>query len=103
LREQPDAPHSVFFVEAYEAPFSTWTHRKYYQNIDGTLANRTKVYTSNENPPFARRREGVPIQILHAEKYNEWFSLVERLERQAFRPQYIVIDLWHYNESLFVF
>jgi len=61
FREKDDAPHSVYFMPALDAPYSSWTHRKNYLNIDGTIANRTKVYTADTNPTYARRRQGVPI------------------------------------------
>ena len=90
-------------MPALDAPYSSWTHRKNYLNIDGTIANRTIVYTADTNPTYARRRQGVPIQILHDEQYNVCFSLVENLEREVFRPQYVVIDERIYNDSLYAF
>ena len=73
FREKNDAPHSVYFMPALDAPYSSWTHRKNYLNYDGAIANRTIVYTADSNPTFARRRQGVPIQILHDEQYNVCF------------------------------
>jgi hypothetical protein len=101
--EKNDAPHSVFFMPALDAPYSSWTHRKNYIYDDGTIGNRTIVYGADKNPTYARRRQGVPIQILHDEEYNECYSLTQRLERQVFRPQYVVIDEWTYNDSLYAF
>lgn len=90
-------------MQAYAAPYSSWTHRKNYLNLDGTMANRTIVYRADNNPTYARRRIGVPIQILHGEDYNECFALTERLEKQVFRPQYLIFDEWLLNWNLYAF
>jgi len=61
------------------------------------------VYKANKNPTYARRKRGVPIQILHDEDYNECLTLADRLEKQLFRPQYVVIYEQVWNDSLFGF
>lgn len=61
LTEKDVAPHSVYFMQAVDAPYQIWTHRKNYLNDDGSLGNRTIVYKGNKNPTYARRKQGTPI------------------------------------------
>ncbi len=28
LADKPDAPHSIYFMPVFDAPYSAWTHRK---------------------------------------------------------------------------
>ena len=45
------------------------------------MTNRTIVYKGNKNPTYARRKQGIPIQILHDEDYNECLTLTDRIEQ----------------------
>ena len=61
------------------------------------------MYKGNKNPTYSRRKQGLPIQILHDEDYNECMSLTDRLERNVFRPQYIVLYEFVVNDNFFAY
>ena len=61
LSDKEVAPHSVYFMQSVDAPYQTWTHRKYYIDDNGQTTNRTIVYKGNKNPTYARRKQHVPI------------------------------------------
>ncbi len=53
LAAKPTAPHSVYYMPHFDAPYSVWTHRH--------AQPPTIVYKSDKNPTYARRRRGVPL------------------------------------------
>ena len=85
-------------MQAVDAPYQIWAHRKNFLNDVGTI-----VYKGNKNPTYARRKQGIPIQILHDEDYNECLTLTERLEKNVFRPQYIVLYEFVVNDNFFAY
>lgn len=70
--------------------FYTWTHRKEYLDAAGNQAERTKLYLYRKDPPFARKRYGIPVQILRDHDYNACLTLIDDLQKGKFRPEYII-------------
>ena len=71
------APHSVFTLQALDTPYYSWTHRSKYFDIDGKEFNRTKIYTSGNNPSFFRKKKGAPLPTLHEHDFNYCFQLID--------------------------
>jgi hypothetical protein len=73
-------------MHGLNVPYYTWTHRHSYFDSEGNFANRTLVYKADKDPTYARRKRGVPPQILHAEDFNSCFSMLDDIERQVMLP-----------------
>lgn len=56
LQDKPIAPHSVFSMQKIDIPYYSWTHRKDY----GEGRNRTQVLLYQKDPPYARKKSGIP-------------------------------------------
>ena len=90
LADKSIAPHSVYTMQARDIPYYTWTHRKEYLDSQGINVNRTKVYLFQKDPTYARRRQGVPMPILHDHDYNGCFQMIDELQGGKIRPEYII-------------
>ena len=76
------APHSIYTMQAMDVPYYTWTHRQ--------GEHKTQVLSYKKDPVYARRKLGVPIQILHDHNYNGCLTMLDKLIRSEMRPEYIL-------------
>lgn len=67
------APHSIYTMQAMDVPYYTWTHRQ--------SEHKTHVLSYKKDPVYARRKLGVPIQILHDHNYNGCLTMLDKLIR----------------------
>lgn len=101
LQSKEAAPHSVFTMQALDSPVYSWTHRHRYLDADGNQMNRTIVYRANKNPTYARRKQGVPIPILHDHDFNSCFQLIDDLQHERFQPEYVILYRFTCAESFY--
>jgi hypothetical protein len=61
------------------------------------------VIRADNNPTYARRRQGIPTPILHDENYNSCITLLDDLENGAFRPEYVILHEFLLADSYHAF
>jgi hypothetical protein len=49
------------------------------------------VYRANKNPTYARRKQGVPLPILHDHDFNSCFELIDQIQRDVLQPEYVIL------------